>query len=130
MIPDVDTHRIPALLADDITATIGETYLSLLRGIVKRAYELVAEPVAHSDDLNRTGPQSERFRDDEEAQAIFDWKVIEDFQQGIHDEHIDTTWPTCPRHTRHPLTFDHEHKMWRCPMDSTLAFPLGALANS
>lgn len=130
MIPDVDTHRIPALLADDIRGTLGESYLSLLREIVASAYELVIEPSPHPDDPQCRGLFAEQFSDDGEAQARFDWKVTEGFQQRIHDEHIDVTWPACPRHPNHPLVVDHDNRSWICPMDSTLAFPLGTLTDA
>src|SRR5437867_11756440 len=33
----------------------------------------------------------------------FDLRVIENVQQRIHDEFIDTSWPACPIHGLHPL---------------------------
>jgi hypothetical protein len=125
VIPDVDTHRIPRLLADDILGTLGEQYLGLLRETVKAAYVLVTEAITHP-----TIGAAPEFRDDQTAQADFDRKVIDEFQQRIHDERIDTAWPACPRHSNHPLAFDHEHKVWRCPTDSIRTFPLGRLADA
>jgi len=123
MIPDVDTHRVPRVLADDILATLAEPCLGLLRETVKAAYVLVTEPIP-------TVSRAEEYRDDQTAQADFDRTVIDEFQQRIHDEHIDTTWPACPQHANHPLAFDHENKLWRCPTDSNRAFPLGGLADA
>jgi hypothetical protein len=40
-------------------------------------------------------------------------KVVEDVQQRLHDEFIDTTWPACPEHPNHPLDFTDG--AWRCP---------------
>jgi hypothetical protein len=125
VIPDVDTHRVPGLLADDILRTLGEQYFGLLRETVKAAYVLVTEGIPHP-----TTSGGARMRDDRTAQADFDRKVIDEFQQRIHDERIDTTWPACPRHPNHPLAFDHEHQVWRCPADSTRTFPLGGLADA
>lgn len=29
-------------------------------------------------------------------------EAVEDLQQRLHDTFVDTTWPACPRHRRHP----------------------------
>ena len=52
-------------------------------------------------------------------------KVVEDVQQRLQDEFIDTTWPSCPRHPNHPL--DYVDGAWRCPRDGALVALLGAL---
>jgi hypothetical protein len=52
-------------------------------------------------------------------------RVVEDVQQRLQDEFIDTTWPTCPRHSNHPLTF--VEGAWRCPRDGAAVAPLGSL---
>jgi hypothetical protein len=33
----------------------------------------------------------------------YEQRVIDDVQQRLHDEFVDTTWPTCPLHPNHPL---------------------------
>jgi len=55
-------------------------------------------------------------------------RLVDDVQQTIHDLFIDTTWPTCPRHGRHPLWF-HDGGWW-CEQDAVLVAPLGALSAS
>ena len=52
-------------------------------------------------------------------------KVVEDVQQKLQDEFIDTTWPACPRHPNHPL--DYAAGAWRCPQDGEVVAPLGSL---
>lgn len=52
-------------------------------------------------------------------------KVVDDVQQRLQDEFVDTTWPACPRHPNHPL--EYEAGVWRCPRDGEIA-RLGALA--
>ena len=52
-------------------------------------------------------------------------KVVEDVQQDILDLSIDTTWPRCPRHFRHPLWF-HDGA-WVCEQDQVAIARLGEL---
>ena len=52
-------------------------------------------------------------------------KVVEDVQQRLQDEFIDTTWPACPRHPNHPL--DYAAGAWRCPRDGEVVASLGSL---
>jgi len=52
-------------------------------------------------------------------------KVVEDVQQRLQDEFIDTTWPACPRHLNHPLNY--VEGAWRCPRDGTIVASLGSL---
>ena len=52
-------------------------------------------------------------------------KVVDDVQQDIHDLFIDTTWPSCPRHGRHPLWY--REGAWWCEQDSVAIADLGAL---
>ena len=40
-------------------------------------------------------------------------KVVDDVQQRLQDEFVDTTWPACPRHLNHPL--EHGEGLWHCP---------------
>jgi hypothetical protein len=53
-------------------------------------------------------------------------KLVDDVQQRIHDLFIDTTWPHCPRHGRHPLWF--RDGAWWCEQDAVRVAELGALA--
>jgi len=52
-------------------------------------------------------------------------KVVEDVQQRLQDEFIDTTWPACPRHSNHPLNY--AEGAWRCPRDGAMVASLGSL---
>jgi hypothetical protein len=53
-------------------------------------------------------------------------KVVEQVQEELHDCHLDTTWPACPRHHRHPLWCHGD--AWTCDQDRVVVAPLGALA--
>ena len=46
-------------------------------------------------------------------------KVVEDVQQRLQDEFVDTTWPACPRHPNHPLDFKADG--WSCPRGGVVA---------
>ena len=52
-------------------------------------------------------------------------KVVEDVQQRLQDEFVDTTWPACPRHPNHPLGF--LDGAWHCPKDGVMLASLGEL---
>jgi hypothetical protein len=52
-------------------------------------------------------------------------KVVDDVQQHLHDLRIDTTWPRCPRHLRHPLWF--RDGWWWCECDTVAIARLGEL---
>ena len=57
-------------------------------------------------------------------------QAAEDVQQLLHDTVVDTTWPACPRHRRHPLWLGEDDAgglAWRCPRDDAAIAPLGAL---
>src|SRR5262245_54592644 len=41
--------------------------------------------------------------------------VADDVQQRMHDEHIDTSWPSCPRHPNHPMWI--HRGVWCCDGD-------------
>ena len=40
-------------------------------------------------------------------------RIVEDVQQRLQDEFVDTTWPACPRHPNHPLEYGNGE--WHCP---------------
>jgi len=52
-------------------------------------------------------------------------RVVEDVQQWVHDNFVDTTWPRCPRHGNHPLWF--REGAWWCEQDSQAVARLGEL---
>jgi hypothetical protein len=64
----------------------------------------------------------------EEAQQFYDREVVDQFQQSVHDQHLDTTWPACPRHPNHPLWYGEDSQSWCCPLDGAAVAPLGGLA--
>jgi hypothetical protein len=91
--------RVVALLERDVVRTVGEPYRAL-----------VHEVAALVQTLELTDPGE---------------KVVEDVQQQLHDTFVDTTWPTCPRHARHPLWY--KEGAWWCDRDGAMVAPLGAL---
>jgi hypothetical protein len=88
-----------ARLELDVTRTLGEKY----RDFVGHAEELVRI-------LEIGDPSS---------------KIVEEVQQRIHDEFMDTVWPACPRHSNHPLWY--EAGWWWCQQDGVQVAPLGGL---
>jgi hypothetical protein len=57
-----------------------------------------------------------------------DEKLAEDVQQEIHDTFVDTSWPACPRHGRHPLWY--RDGAWYCDQLAAPVAALGALADA
>jgi hypothetical protein len=56
------------------------------------------------------------------------WQLVDDVQQDVHDLFIDTSWPMCPRHRRHPLWF--KNGAWWCETDDVAVAKLGELVGS
>ena len=79
----------------------------------------------HGDRVDFVGERAADVATFENKPVRFVEKVIEDVQQRLQDEFIDTTWPACPRHPNHPLTFVDGG--WRCPQDGVTLAPLGEL---
>ena len=52
-------------------------------------------------------------------------KIIEDVQQYFHDTFVDTTWPACPRHSRHPLWY--RDGAWWSEQDTVAVLRIGDL---
>ncbi len=46
-------------------------------------------------------------------------KVVDDVQQRLQDEFVDTTWPACPHHPNHPLEYSDGE--WSCQRDGVVA---------
>lgn len=63
-----------------------------------------------------------------EVRASFEEAVVDHFQQDVHDDHWDTSWPACPRHPNHPLWYDADREAWCCQQDGTAFARLGELA--
>ena len=80
-VTDTDQERIVRLLSQDLNATIGPGHAGLAVENASRLREFVDEPAHYVE------------------------RVVDDTQQDVHDFIIDTTWPRCPRHQRHPLWF-------------------------
>jgi hypothetical protein len=91
--------RVTRLLERDVAVTVGEAHRHRVR---QRAAEVHTLEV---DDLAA--------------------KLVDDVQQSLHDTHVDTTWPTCPHHLRHPLWY--RDGSWWCEQLDEQIFPLGAL---
>jgi len=91
--------KVVRLLADDVTATLGERHVPVVWSFAARV----------------------RQRDREDSSSAF----IEDVQQYFQDTFVDTTWPACPRHPNHPL--DLADGSWRCPRDRAVVARLGEL---
>lgn len=54
-------------------------------------------------------------------------KLVDDVQQVFHDEYIDTCWPACPRHVKHPLWY--QDGGWWCEQDAVRVCDLGQLGS-
>ena len=93
-------NRLILLLEQDVVATLGEQY----RHVVREAVEYLEYPGAGYDE-----------------------KVVESVQQQFHDLFIDTTWPACPLHHRHPLWY-HADGSWWCEQDRVALCKLGDLS--
>jgi hypothetical protein len=90
-------------IVSDLTATLGWT---------SEAAEAVARRVATS-----------HYADGNPAFA-----AAEDVQQWLQDTFLDTTWPACPEHQRHPLQLtDDDPPLWACPATSREVCALGHL---
>jgi hypothetical protein len=80
-VSDLDEAEIVDMLGRDVVATLGSAHLDVVRS---------------------TARHHRQFTDDR------DWylkRVVEDFQQYVHDCFIDTSWPACPVHPNHPMWF-------------------------
>jgi hypothetical protein len=86
-VTEAEQQRVVGLLLGDLRATIGTEHDRLVEEGANRLREFMGEP----------DPCIER--------------VVDDVQQDVQDFFIDTTWPTCPRHRRHPLWF-HDGGWW------------------
>ena len=93
-------NRIVPLLEADVVATLGEQYRHVVRDAIKYL--------------------------DHRGLAGYEEKVVENVQQEFHDTFIDTTWPACPRHHRHPLWYNADGWWW-CEKDRVALCKLGEL---
>ena len=86
-VTDEDETRLERLILRDVVATIGH---------------------GQEESVKLTASHHRQFGDD---YARYVERVVEDVQQYFHDAYISTTWPTCPHHPNHPMSF---HEGWWC----------------
>ncbi|MEO7192617.1 MAG: hypothetical protein ABI051_16315 [Vicinamibacterales bacterium] len=96
---EVECARVIELLQRDVIGTIGEAHAAYT---LHRAAELRAMGLASDE------------------------KLVEDVQQEIHDTFVDTSWPECPRHGKHPLWY--RAGAWYCDAVDRPVAMLGTLA--
>ena len=89
------------MLQRDVEATLGGAHRRLIEGVASDVEEL---------DIDAKGE-----------------KIVNDVQQYFHDTAMSSTWPTCPRHARHPLWY--RDGSWWCVEDGVVIARLGELAN-
>ena len=94
--------RTVSVILSDVDSTLGSGYEPIVRANARRLREFIDEPVHYFE------------------------RVVEDTQQQIHDEYIDTDWPKCPLHAgRHPLWLGDGG--WYCEKDQVLIAAVGHL---
>jgi hypothetical protein len=96
-----DRARVVQLLLLDVEMTLGPGHEAVVRNNALNVASFVDDPVWYRD------------------------KLVEDVQQHFHDCFVDTTWPTCPRHSKHPLWLHDES--WYCERDAEAIARLGEL---
>lgn len=97
---DAFTRAVP-LLERDVVGTLGEGYRQTVRDAA--AFIVDNELPKHVGD-----------------------SLVQRVQQEFHDLFIDTTWPACPLHHRHPLWY-HDDGWWWCEQDRVALCKLGEL---
>jgi hypothetical protein len=103
-----DEARVVASLDNDVGATLGGDYGELIRQEAAGQREFANGPNVIDIDVED-----------------YERRVAEYVQQEFLDSHIDTTWPTCPFHTRHPLWV--HNRQWVCEQLGALVAPIGGL---
>ena len=93
-------NRLVPLLEADVVATLGELYRRLVREAIEHLY--CSDPSAYEE------------------------RIVDSVQEEILESWIDTTWPACPRHGRHPLVY--QEGGWWCQQDRVVLCKLGELA--
>jgi hypothetical protein len=104
--PDVPVSRgevdaLVSALTRDVLATVGPGYEDLISSTAE-------------DHLRFGNPHGN-----------YTSRVVADLQQQFHDQFIDTSWPECPMHGRHPLGFSAG--FWSC-YQPVVKIKLGELA--
>jgi hypothetical protein len=127
---EFDPERVVRLLSEDVARTLGEQLLPQVRreaASVRALAEGLMGPTASFTAANDEDTDSAGYSLDE-GQRFFNQKVVDDFQQFVHDTHLSAAWPPCPRHPNHPLEYSEETDAWHCRGDGALVASLGALA--
>lgn len=103
-----DAERAVILILRDVTATIGAGQEELVR---------------------LTACHHRQFCEDYDSYFA---RVAEDVQQYFHDVYISTTWPTCPRHPKHPMwiTSSIDGLYWSCERDGDAIARVGDLGST
>ena len=81
-------------------------------------------PAAPEAELERLAADMREFA---ASPAEYVGRVVEEAQQAVHDLFIDTAWPACPRHGRHPLWY--RDGAWWCGRDGVAIARLGELGS-
>jgi hypothetical protein len=99
-ITDVDQEQVVRLLLHDLHATAGSGHDHLALNNAVRIRQFIDDVTSYIQ------------------------KVVDDTQQDMHDEFVDTVWLKCPRHP-HPLWF--RDGSWWCERDELCVARLGEL---
>src|SRR5687767_14520916 len=99
-VTDAEEQRVVQLLVQDVRATLGPDHDDIVVSNARRLREFALI-------------------------SDFEWRVVNDVQEVIHDVFIDTSWPACPRHPQHPLWYGD--RGWSCDKEPELVAPLGSL---
>ena len=97
-----------ALITHDVQVTLGTGQ----KGAIRREASMRRQ-FYNSPDAIRVTPEEYAFN------------LAEEIQQYFHDCHIDSTWPACPFHQRHPLWL-HDGN-WVCEQSQQRVARLGEL---
>jgi hypothetical protein len=106
-----DEARAVALLSNDVEVTLGAGHADVIRSEASTRRTFFNEPDTIDVD-------SDEYLE----------KVAEEVQQYFHDCFVDTTWPECPFHRRHPLWL--HHGSWTCEQLDAPVARLGELRAS
>lgn len=105
-VPEEHIDRVVAAIARDLSATLGWSAGTATSFV--REHGSVEDYADHASDALTLAAN-----------------VIENVQEAVHRELIDTQWPLCLHHGRHPLTIDSD-LVWRCyeeDLDDPAGFP-------
>lgn len=94
-------NRLVPLLEADVVATLGELHRHVVRD-------------ATNHRIYCSNPSD------------YEERIVDTVQEAILESWIDTTWPACPRHGRHPLVY--QEGGWWCEQDRLVLCNLGELA--